>query len=270
MEELLVQIDTSKHVIDTNFDKIKVELEKTLENYKGIIVDENTIKQSKADLADLRKMSKEIDTVRKQIKGEWLKPYQDFEEKCKELTSLIDAPITEIKEQLDAFEVKRVAEKKKHLMELYEANIGEYSEFLPYSAIENPKWTNATCSDKDIVFDISEKVTKVKSDLEAIKALHSEIEDECIRIYKASGNMLSAAIVKNSDYLQAKAAAEKKIREEVKEEVREELKEEPKRILVDTETGEIISDFTFRVSGNENIQKVKDFLDFSEIPYVEV
>lgn len=270
MEELLVQIDTSKHVIDTNFDKIKAELAETLSNYKGIVVDETTIKQSKADLANLRKMREEIESKRKEVKKEWEKPYNEFKAKCDELNSMIDAPINEIKSQLDEFEVKRVQEKKDHVMQLYKENIGELGEYLPYPSVENPKWTNATYSDKDIIFDISQAKTKVKSDLDAIAALNSEIHEELLKVYKASGNMLSAAIVKNSDYLQAKAAAEKKIREEVKEEVREELKEEPKQILVDTETGEIIPDFTFRVSGNENIQKIKDFLDFSEIPYVEV
>ena len=270
MNDLEVKVKQNPGSIECNFQELKEALAVQMTAYTSLEITEDGQKEAKSDLATLRKIRKAVDDKRKDVKKGFMQPYTDFENEVKDLLSVIDEPINMIDGKLKEFEVKRVAEKKKHLMELYEANIGEYSEFLPYSAIENPKWTNATCSDKDVLFDISEKVTKIKSDLEAIKALHSEIEDECIRIYKASGNMLSAAIVKNSDYLAAKAAAEKKIREEVKEEVREELKEEPKQILVDTETGEIIPDFTFRVTGNENIEKVKGFLEFAEIPFIEV
>lgn len=268
MEELrVIQKNGS---IECNFSEIKADLQNMMSAYTSLEITEEGTKEAKSDLATLRKIRKAVDDKRKDVKKSFMLPYTEFENEVKDLLSVIDEPINMIDGKLKEFEVQRVAAKKEHLMQLYKENIGELEEYLPYPSVENPKWTNATYSDKDIIFDISQAKTKVKSDLDGIAALNSEIHEELLKVYKASGNMLSAAIVKNSDYLQAKAAAEKKIREEVKEEVREELKEEPKQILVDTETGEIIPDFTFRVSGNENIQKVKDFLDFSEILYVEV
>lgn len=278
MDELLVQIDKNNYSILTNFDTIKAELQQTLANYKGIVVDESTIKQSKADIADLRKMSKEIDAVRKEIKSEWNKPYLEFESKCKELTGLIDEPITEIKNQLDDFEEKRKVEKISHVRELYDESIGEYGDYLPFDSIFKDKWLNATASDKDIRFDLSEIVTKVRSELDAIKALHSEIEEECIRAYKNSGNSLTAAIAKNSDYLAAKEMAKKKLEEEKKAEeekvVKKQIEEMPEEFINPAEEPAWVEameeSFTFKIYGKENIERVKEMLTFNDIEYEEV
>ena len=266
MDELLVQIDREKYSIQTNFDTIKAQLQETLEGYKGIVVDENTIKQSKADLAELRKMAKEIDVVRKEIKAEWEKPYEDFKAKCDELTGLIDVPIAEIKGQLDEFDRKRIAEKKEHLASLYAENIEDFSDYIPFEVTLGEKWQNVSYGDKDYLYDLSEKKVKIKTDLAAISSLHSEIEEEVIAAYKNSGNVLSVAIQKNSDYLSAKSMAEKKIAEE-----RQAIPVAP-TACQPSEPVDVWEErtFTFRVTGEDAINQVKEMLDFAEIKYVEV
>ena len=269
MDELLVQIDREKYSIQTNFDTIKAQLQETLEGYKGIVVDENTIKQSKADLAELRKMAKEIDAVRKEIKAEWEKPYEDFKAKCDELTGLIDIPITEIKGQLDEFDRKRIVEKKEHLASLYSENIENYSEYIPFESTLGDKWQNVSYTDKDYLYDLSEKKVKIKTDLVAISSLHSEIENECLRVYKDNGNSLTAAIQKNSDYISAKEMARKKLEEEKR---LEEEKKEPFMNPPVAPAEPVCNEptFTFRVTGDDAIKRVKEMLDFAEIKYVEV
>lgn len=289
MDELLVQIDRQNYAITTNFDTIKAQLEETLKNYKGIIVDESTIKQSKADLADLRKMSKEIDDVRKEIKSQWEQPYNEFNSNCKALQELINEPINEIKDQLDVFEEKRKQEKMNHVRELYDENIGEFGEYLPFEIVFKEKWLNATASDKDIKYDISEAVTKVRAELESIKALHSEIEAECFASYKNAGNSLTAAIAKNSDYIKAKELAQKRLEEEKRLEAEKKAREEeqkkveeqiaaipeegfmnpPEEEPTETPIWEVPAEetLTFRITGSEEIQKVKEMLDFNDIEY---
>lgn len=289
MDELLVQIDKQNYAITTNFDTIKAQLQETLKGYTGIVVDESTIKQSKADLADLRKMSKEIDDVRKQIKSQWVQPYNEFDSKCKELQEYINAPINEIKDQLDVFEAKRKQAKMTHVRELYDENIGIYGEYLPFEIVFKEKWLNATTSDKDVIYDISEQTTKVRAELDSIKALHSEIESECIAAYKNSGNSLTAAIAKNSDYIKAKELAQKRLEEEKRLEAERKAREEEQKKIEEQiaaipeegfmnppeeePTEEPIWDvpaeetFTFRITGSEEIQKVKEMLDFNDIEY---
>ena len=286
MNELEVKVVQNPGSIELNFEEIKEALELQMTAYTSLEITEDKIKDAKADLATLRKISKAVDDKRKSVKREFMQPYEEFNAKVSELLGVINEPITMIDGKLKEFEAKRIAEKQQHLQELYKDNIGELEEYLPYNVLFSSKWNNATTKDKDIIFDISEAKQKVTSDLAVIKALNSEIEDDLLRAYRVSGNNLATAITKNSDYLAAKQRAEERIREEEKrkaeqqrieeekklrEEIKEELKEEQEApVWVDTETGEIIPEFTFKIIGAENIKSVKDFLDFAEISYQEV
>ena len=262
MEEL--RVSQQLGVINTNLDSIKAELEKYLEDYKDYTVTQDSITADKKVLADLRKLRTSLEDARKQTKKEWEKPYKDFEVKYKDVLALVDEPIELINQQLKVFDEARAAEKLEHCKEIYAENISEYSEFLPFESVFNEKWLNATAKDKDIKFDLSEAITKVKSDLDVLQALGSEIEDELISAYKKSGNDLKVAIQKNNDYNAAKKLAEEKVRTDAVEipYVYSGLEAFP-----ETESKVIY----FKVSGEENITMVRDFcglngIDVEEIP----
>ena len=265
MEELQIQISNTLGEITTNFAEIEANLKKDLENYKGIVVTEDTVKESKKDVAELRKKRTEIEDRRKEIKKAWNEPYVAFENDCKRLLALIDVPINEINSQIKEFDDKRKEEKLSHLHELFDEHIGEYGDYLTFEGVFNEKWLNVSTKDTDVLFDLSEKITHIRTDLDAIKALNSEIEDEVIAAYKNSGNSLAIAIKKNSDYLAAKALAEKKLAEEAK---KEEVKQ-PEEPFMNPPV-EAAPSFTFRIEGEENIKLVKEYLNFAEIKYQEV
>lgn len=225
MNELEVKVTQLPGQIDFNFEELKEALELQMTAYTGLEITEDGQKEAKADLATLRKIRKAVDDKRKSIKNEFMQPYTEFEGKAKELLNIIDEPIVMIDTKLKEFEAKRKAEKEVHLLELYSNNIGEYSKYLPYDAVAKPQWLNSTYTDKDVLYDISEKVTKVKSDLDVIKALNSEIEEECLSAYYTSGNNLAAAITKNNDYVTAKKLAEQKLKEEEERKAREEAEQ---------------------------------------------
>lgn len=276
MDELQIKVSNTLGEITTNFEEIEANLKMVLADYKGIIVTEDTLKESKKDLAQLRKIIKDIEDSRKAIKREWDKPYTAFETRCKLLEAMVEEPITEINSQVAIYEQKKVDEKKEHFLELYSENIEEYEEFIPFEATLSDKWKNVSYADKDFLYDLSEKKVRIKTDLAAIKALHSEIEDEVIAAYKGCGNTLTAAIQKNSDYLNAKELAKKKLEEDKKAEAEKKAVEEQIAAIPDEgfmnppEFFESDHVMTFKVIGDENIQKVKEFLDFAEIKYEEV
>lgn len=271
MESTELKVSQSIGKIECNFDELKAALEVQMSAYTSLEVTEDRLKEAKDDLATLRKIRKAAEDKRKAIKNEFMQPYNDFEVKYKDFISVIDKPITEIDFKVKEFEIKRIEERQEHIKELYTEKIGEYAEFLPLENIRKDNWNNKTCSDKDIIYDISEAITKVRGDLEAIKALNSEIEDKCILEYKNSGNNLAAAIKANSDFEQAKAFIEKKQADETPvemtptevtpAEVTPEINEEP------FDTSPTI---TFRITGEENIKRIKEYLLFNEIPYQEV
>lgn len=266
------ELNITKGSISTNLDTLKQELEEIAKNYEGVVVSEDTIPLAKKDLASLRALVKEVEDRRKAVKKEWNQPYADFEAEVKNALAIINKPIDLINEQLKEFELQRKADKEQHVREIYAENIREYEEYLPFSEIFDEKWLNVSTTDKDIIFDINAKLTQVKIDLEAIKALQSEFEDEVIKAYKESGNQLSTAIQRNTQLITAKKMATEKakeevrneviaeIKEEVKEEVREEIaKEEPKT--------DAIAIFTVRPKDKDQEQQIRQFLEFSEIQY---
>lgn len=257
MEELQVRVEQSPGIITCNFSELKKALQLQMTAYTELQITEDGIKEAKADLATLRKIRKAVDDKRKAVKNEFTAPLTEFEDNVKDLLSVIDEPIGMIDGKLKEFDAKRIEEKQAHLKELYTENIGEFAEYLPYEAVAISKWNNATYSDKDIIYDISEAITKVKSDIEVIKSLGSEIEEECLLAYKKAGNDLKIAIQKNNDYTSAKKLAEEKVKEEKKVELPKSEKKEENVIY-------------FKVTGLENIKMVRDFCGLSKIEVEEV
>lgn len=246
MNDLNVSVNSHIGSIDCNFQELKEALAVQMTAYTSLEITEDSQKEAKKDLATLRKIRKAVEDKRIAVKKEYMKPYTEFEAQEKDLLSVIDEPINMIDNKLKQFESARIAEKEKHLHELYEQNIGEYGDYLPYMAVAREKWINTTYADKDVLYDISESITRVRSDINVIKALNSEIEEECLKAYKESGNDLAAAITKNSDFIKAKQLVENK-----------------KPVPMDDV-------LTIRIEGKDNIDKVKDFLSFAEIEYKEV
>lgn len=291
MEELKITVEQRPGVITANFDEIKEALAVQMTAYEDYEVTEDGIPEAKKDIATLRKIRTAIDDRRKEIKKEFSKPLNDFEAEVKEMLSIIDKPINLINGKLDDFETARKEEKRKHLKELYDENIGEYGEFLPFQRIYNPKWENKGTSDKDILSELSEHKAVVRSNLDAIKALSSEIEEECIKAYKLSGNDLAAAIKKNSDYIAAKQMAEQRVREEQERKAEAERKareEAEKQAQVEAEHKEEVKEtpivetvkedlavaneqvVSFVISGKDNIEKARMILNLEDIPYKEI
>lgn len=95
-----------------NFDEISNYLDSTLNKYQGIVVTEETIKDGKKVMADLRKGQKSLDEFRKKTKKELTAPVKAFEEQCKELIKKFNEVIDPIVKQAEEFEEKRREEKK--------------------------------------------------------------------------------------------------------------------------------------------------------------
>lgn len=266
------ELQITKGSISTNLDTLKQELEEIAKNYEGVVVSEDTIPLAKKDLASLRALVKEVEDRRKAVKKEWNQPYADFEAEVKNALAIINKPIDLINEQLKEFESQRKADKEQHVRAIYAENIREYEEYLPFSEIFDEKWLNVSTTDKDIIFDINAKLTQVKIDLEAIKALQSEFEDEVIKAYKESGNQLSTAIQRNTQLITAKKMATEKAKEEVRNEVIAEIKEEVKEevkaeIAKEEPKTDAIAIFTVRPKDKDQEQQIRQFLEFSDMAY---
>lgn len=295
MNDLQIQI-TEQGKITTNLETLKKELTEIAERYNGVVVQEDSVSVAKKDLAELRKLKTEIDDRRKSVKKEWAKPYDAFEKEVKAALAIIEKPIGEIDSQIKAFEKAEKEQKEKRCRKIYDENVpDDLKEYVPYERAYSDKWLNKSTKENEIIADLSMAYTQVRIDIDSIKALESEIEEECLKAYKMAGNQLAAAIKRNQDYINAKAAAEARIKEEAEQKAREEAerkareeaeKAEAEKQAAEQEKKEPVDDFMnppveeipffteevvdFRVFGQENIEKVRQFLTFSEIDYKEV
>ena len=286
MNEIQVMMTTSPGVLSMNFDDLEAGLALQMTAYDGLTVTAENYQERKADVATLRKIRAAIDDRRKQAKKEYEAPLKEFEAKVKRLTGIVDNQIDTINAGLTAVEDARRAEKQMVVNSLYEQEVGELADFLPLRQIMKDKWLNKTCKESEIIFDLQEMTRQVKTDLQAIRNLGAENEDRIIDAYKRGGNSLPAAMQAHANYMQAKADAEKHLREEAERKAREEAErkareaavtppeppapatapKEPQNAAVGRVTA---SEWTVTILGAEDIKAARAYFEMFGIRYRE-
>lgn len=194
---LEVQIERSNGAISFNFEDIKEALAAELELYKNLVFTEETKTDAKKTVAELRKLKKQISDKRIEVKKLYMQPYTDFEAKVKELDKLINEPITFISEQIDAFEQKRIEEKRELINDIYLEAVSEREDIAGYAELNrvyDSKWENASTSKKTIQEAITNYLDGVANDIAAIKSMESEYETKALMRYKETG-VLSDALL---------------------------------------------------------------------------
>lgn len=225
MQKLNLSVQLQNGTIDANFDSIKAALAAELDTYKKMVFTEDSKKDAKDTVAYLRKFNKALDDKRKEVKKAYMAPCDAFEAKVNELKKQVDEPINFINQQIEEFERKRVEEKRALIKEIYTgiaAEHAEAAEYLPLQKIYDKRWENATTTKKAITEAITERMTRVETDLATIRSMESEYEDKGIERYKATLE-LSVAIATMNQFQKQK---EEILRREKEREERIEAAEE--------------------------------------------
>ena len=194
---LEVQISRNNGTIDFNFEDLKDALTAELELYKNLVFTEDTKADAKKTVAELRKLKKQISDKRIEVKKLYMQPYTDFEAKVKELDKLINEPIAYISEQIDAFEQKRIEEKRELINKIYLELVSEREDIAGYAELNrvyDSKWENASTSKKTIQEAITSYLDSVDNDIAAIESMESEYEAKALMRYKETG-VLSDALL---------------------------------------------------------------------------
>ena len=194
---LEVQISRNNGTIDFNFEDLKEALTAELELYKNLVFTEDTKADAKKTVAELRKLKKQISDKRIEVKKLYMQPYTNFEAKVKELDKLINEPIAYISGQIDAFEQKRIEEKRELINEIYLELVSEREDIAGYvelNRVYDSKWENASTSKKTIQEAITSYLDSVDNDIAAIESMESEYEAKALMRYKETG-VLSDALL---------------------------------------------------------------------------
>ncbi len=274
--ELKVEEIKALAPIQFNYEDIKKWITEKAKEYKSMVYTEETITNAKSDRATLNKVAKALNDEKIRIKKEVLKPFEDFESKCKELQGIITDASNSIDVQVKAFETKEQEEKKKQIEDLFNTYIGDFKELIIFEQIFNQRWLNKTYTTKKIEDEIKHLIAKTTTDLKVIDA---QIQDESINKSVKNyyfNNITDPSILGNSlqegmkidennkkieELNRQKAEQEKKIQNYIIEQAKESDKVEGKNLLT----------INFRVTATkEQFMAIREFFEKNNIKYGKV
>ncbi|MCM1227541.1 MAG: DUF1351 domain-containing protein [Clostridium sp.] len=209
--QILTDLNLLPSVIEFNYEELKSEISERLEYYKNLVVTEDGIKAAKADKAKLNKLITVIEDERKEIKKRCLEPYDSFEAKCKDLVSLIKAPVAAIDKQIKEFENIRDQKKYDELKNCFDNYIGDMADIIQFDKILNPKWKNVTEKTDKLKAEIEDNIDRIKKELDTLdteyagKPYKTAVISEYRKGYSMSKAMIYAAQLKYEDEMQKKA-----------------------------------------------------------------
>lgn len=267
MEFKVIEKVPGKLVI--NYEELKAALSVELEKYKGLVVTENQITEAKSTRAKLNKVKEAIEDRRKELKKEYLKPYEIVEKQAKELVGMIDEVSSNIANQIKEFEEKEKEAKKIEIANLW-VKLG-YNK-ITVDKIWNEKWLNKTFALSNIKEEMQAQIDDIEGDLNAIKELCGEDKQKCLTLQSKYLRTLDFQQVL-SEYNAETEAAKKIIAEEKAVKAEQEpitvVSEEPQEeVEVQTEVQEAIYEIKFAVIGTEKqIKALSQFMFDNNIKF---
>lgn len=251
--------------LSINYDELKKELELKLEQFKGIIVTEETIAENKQVRANLNKVAKTIDDRRKELKAEFLKPYEIVEKQAKELTTMINQVNLQIDTQLKSFEELEKQAKEQEIINLWSSlNFNKVS----LKQLWDDRYLNKGFSLAKVEEDLKSKIDDINKNLSSIDMLVKDA-DANLRIKAKYLQFLDLNLVLNQ-YEQEKAKEEmlKVAVEEVKEKTTEEEYVEELILEELVQEEEPVYTLTFEViATKDKIKALSEFLKANKYEY---
>lgn len=192
MSGIKFEVMAQTNAISTNFEEIKAQLAAEMDQYDGVIFTEDSKAAAKKTVAELRKTKKDIDDRRKEVKKQWMAPYDAFEAEVKQLLVLVDEPINYINGQVEEFERKRLDEREEEIKDIYQDEIGDMAGFLTLHRIRGEKWNNASTSVKTIRKEMQESISAARAGKMAIEAMNSDAVPDALRKFQATLDLADA------------------------------------------------------------------------------
>lgn len=255
MNKLQISVKMNAGTITTNSEELKKMLTEKMAEYENVVFTEESKSIAKSELAELRRLKKDVDDRRKLVKSKFAEPYNAFEKEVKELLAIIDKPINEIDKQLKEMEVERIRKKRETVKMLYDEVVGDAAEYLPLDEIYDSKWDNAGTSMKKIREALEQLVVKTASELSIIQNSSSDVMNEALSIYKKSRDLSRALTHINTYEANKKKALEL---EEAKRKQEEERRREAELQRAREDERKHLEEISKIRQENENIKKEKE------------
>ena len=210
-----------------NFEELYTLISEKTEKYRNLMVTEDGIAEAKKDRASLRKLADALNAEKIAQKKVFMKPYDEFEAKVKQLIDLCKVPANAIDVQIKAFEEAKKAEKKAELEQHFIQNIGEAAEYVSFDDVFDPKWLNATVAVETAKETIAETCARYIEDIGVLNGLCKEADTSTAyalkRAYKATRSLSNVMRTKSEIDRELKLQEERKANEEARKQREAEL-----------------------------------------------
>ena len=159
-------------VLETNISTLENFVDNKLKSYTPELYNGNA-DSAKKDRAELNNSKKFLMQSRIQLMNELMKPYADFETRCKALEKKIDMASGKLDEIVKAKENEEKAKKQNEIQNLW--NSKNFS-LVPLEKIENKSWLNKTAKLSDVSTEIDNLISKIYSELKLIEKYSDDAE----------------------------------------------------------------------------------------------
>lgn len=159
-------------ILETNLAELENFVNERLQDYtpEKFTGDADSAKKSRAELNSAKKA---ISAERIRIIKELMKPFEEFETRCKSLEKNIDIASSALDAIVKFKEDAEKAEKKAIIEERWRSK--DFT-LVPLEKIFDQKWLNKTAKIKDVEKEIDAIIEKIYSDIKTIEAFGVEVE----------------------------------------------------------------------------------------------
>lgn len=219
--EIIMRTDTPELPAEIgNFADVKAAISEALTQYNtDAVVDADTVKDAEKTRAHLRKVKEQIEAYRKDAKAAYLEKFTKLETQCKELSALIEQPITAIDTKIKEFENAEQEKKYAELQDFFDSL--NSMKCVTLERIINPKWKNKTATVEKLKTEINDSIVKIETDYQHLRVQYADsqmwtaIENRFCETLNLSQSLVYAAqIERQHSEEQKRAEAIQKAREE--------------------------------------------------------
>ena len=203
-------------VLETNIEQLEAYVTAKLEEYdpESYFGDADMARKDRAELNNSKKV---LSQARIQLMRELMKPYSDFETRCKNLEKMIDTASGKLDDIVKTKEEEEKTAKKIRITEIW--NSRNFT-IVSLEKIFNPRWLNKTCKEKEIVTEIDAVIAHIYDDLKKIEKYAEPCDVDTVKAYYIDcldiGDALDYGeqLAKNRKIVQQEAAEREKTEHE--------------------------------------------------------
>ena len=183
--------------IEWNYEELKKEIEARSAEYAASVYTDDSIKNAKADRAQLNKFKDALNGKRLEVRRQMLEPYEEFGAQIKSLTDIVQGAIDNIDGQVKDYENRQRKMKEAKIREFYDENIFDMEKYLPFERVMQPRYALASTTMKSIKEEILALIQKVDEGLAVLNEVDSPYAGDMKKIFLETYDIGAAMAKRN-------------------------------------------------------------------------